>query len=235
MCAYQSDYSNNLDAGSDVSCLTVTISPRYLSKVHSPSASPEPTAFGFQEDHYGHIINHVSGIALCEDEELATNTEDDMPDALGVEMESDYSGLNDRESSSSTQSMSELPETPSPRQSLQPLSAIPSPSSPSPIAVSTQDTTTQCCLPSPRGSLCSPRIKPESTSRSRTTRTGPKELLKEQNRLLLLWRSRGVSYKTIKERLGIDEAESTLRGRLRTLTKPKNQRLRKPQWAEEDV
>ncbi|PWW75952.1 hypothetical protein C7212DRAFT_344338 [Tuber magnatum] len=56
-----------------------------------------------------------------------------------------------------------------------------------------------------------------------------------QNALLLHWRSQGISYKTIRTRLNLTEAESTLRGRLRTLTKPKCERLRRPQWLPEDV
>ncbi|KAI5801167.1 hypothetical protein EDC01DRAFT_780894 [Geopyxis carbonaria] len=52
---------------------------------------------------------------------------------------------------------------------------------------------------------------------------------------LVYYRQMGVSYKTIKAKLGLDEAESTLRGRYRTLTKPKNERLRKPVWSDEDI
>ncbi|KAB8238478.1 uncharacterized protein BDW43DRAFT_306340 [Aspergillus alliaceus] len=46
---------------------------------------------------------------------------------------------------------------------------------------------------------------------------------------------RGLSYKDIKRIGGFKEAESTLRGRFRTLTKSKDQRVRKPQWQEKDV
>ena len=46
---------------------------------------------------------------------------------------------------------------------------------------------------------------------------------------------RGLSYKDIKRIGGFKEAESTLRGRFRTLTKSKEQRVRKPQWQEKDV
>ncbi|KAH0613067.1 uncharacterized protein H6S33_009447 [Morchella sextelata] len=82
-----------------------------------------------------------------------------------------------------------------------------------------------------------PSPSPASTPTSFISRPLPdsKELLREQNRLLLRWRSEGISYRTIKKKLGINEAESTLRGRLRTLTKPKSERLRKPQWTEEDI
>lgn len=46
---------------------------------------------------------------------------------------------------------------------------------------------------------------------------------------------RGLSYKDIKRIGGLKEAESTLRGRFRTLTKAKEQRVRKPKWLERDV
>ncbi|KAF7595795.1 hypothetical protein BBP40_004606 [Aspergillus hancockii] len=46
---------------------------------------------------------------------------------------------------------------------------------------------------------------------------------------------RGFSYKTIKRIGDFKEAESTLRGRFRTLTKSKDQRVRKPRWHEKDI
>lgn len=45
----------------------------------------------------------------------------------------------------------------------------------------------------------------------------------------------GKSYKDIRVEGRFTEAESTLRGRFRTLTKRKEQRVRKPQWQEKDV
>ena len=45
----------------------------------------------------------------------------------------------------------------------------------------------------------------------------------------------GKSYKDIRVEGRFTEAESTLRGRFRTLTKRKEQRVRKPQWHEKDV
>ncbi len=45
----------------------------------------------------------------------------------------------------------------------------------------------------------------------------------------------GMSYKQIKEKGQFVEAESTLRGRFRTLTKHKEHRVRKPEWQEGDV
>ncbi|KAG0643008.1 hypothetical protein HOY80DRAFT_1134125 [Tuber brumale] len=79
--------------------------------------------------------------------------------------------------------------------------------------------------PPPAKSSANP---PPERNRLPTTHTS-------QNALLLHWRSQGISYKTIRTRLNLTEAESTLRGRLRTLTKPKCERLRQPQWLPEDV
>ncbi|KAJ0421098.1 hypothetical protein BJY00DRAFT_283106 [Aspergillus carlsbadensis] len=56
-----------------------------------------------------------------------------------------------------------------------------------------------------------------------------------RNALLIEYKHRGLSYKDIKRIGGFKEAESTLRGRFRTLTKSKEQRVRKPQWQENDV
>ncbi len=52
---------------------------------------------------------------------------------------------------------------------------------------------------------------------------------------LLQLRQEGRSYKQIKDILGLEEAESTLRGRYRTLIKPKEARVRKPEWTCEAV
>ncbi|KAJ5626139.1 hypothetical protein N7510_002448 [Penicillium lagena] len=56
-----------------------------------------------------------------------------------------------------------------------------------------------------------------------------------RNAFLIDWKRRGLSYKDIKRLGGFKEAESTLRGRFRTLTKAKEQRVRKPKWHKEDV
>jgi hypothetical protein len=53
--------------------------------------------------------------------------------------------------------------------------------------------------------------------------------------LLIEWKEQGMSYKDIKAQGGFEEAESTLRGRYRTLTKPKKERVRRPEWSERDV
>jgi len=57
----------------------------------------------------------------------------------------------------------------------------------------------------------------------------------DNNELLVRLRDQGVSYKEIKKRLNCPEAESTLRGRHRTLTKDKSQRVRKPVWTDNDI
>lgn len=48
-------------------------------------------------------------------------------------------------------------------------------------------------------------------------------------------RLQGMAYKKIKEKGHFQEAESTLRGRFRCLTKAKKQRVRQPRWTEDDV
>lgn len=45
----------------------------------------------------------------------------------------------------------------------------------------------------------------------------------------------GMTYKEIRRLGGFTEAESTLRGRYRTLTKVREARVRKPEWSEKDV
>ncbi|KAM3515315.1 hypothetical protein MY11210_001056 [Beauveria gryllotalpidicola] len=56
-----------------------------------------------------------------------------------------------------------------------------------------------------------------------------------QNAFLIDARARGMSYKEIRLKGGFTEAESTLRGRHRMLTKDKDSRVRKPEWTETDV
>lgn len=56
-----------------------------------------------------------------------------------------------------------------------------------------------------------------------------------QNAFLIRARAKGMSYKEIKIQGGFTEAESTLRGRHRMLTKDKDDRVRKPEWTEQDV
>jgi len=56
-----------------------------------------------------------------------------------------------------------------------------------------------------------------------------------RDEFLLQCKAKGMTYKEIKELGGFAEAESTLRGRYRTLTKPREERLRKPEWTGRDV
>jgi len=67
------------------------------------------------------------------------------------------------------------------------------------------------------------------------TRKNCMEPRQDNNELLVRLRDQGVSYKEIKKRLNCPEAESTLRGRHRTLTKDKSQRVRKPVWTDNDI
>lgn len=57
----------------------------------------------------------------------------------------------------------------------------------------------------------------------------------DRDMFIIQSRRNGLSYKEIKRRGGFDEAESTLRGRVRNLTTPKDKRVRKPVWHHKDV
>ncbi|KAF2095500.1 hypothetical protein NA57DRAFT_79223 [Rhizodiscina lignyota] len=57
----------------------------------------------------------------------------------------------------------------------------------------------------------------------------------EQNMFLIQCRRSGMSYREIREQGNFREAESTLRGRFRDLTKPKQERVRKPVWRSRDI
>ena len=54
--------------------------------------------------------------------------------------------------------------------------------------------------------------------------------LSTQNAFLVSAKIGGMSYKQIRETGNFHEAESTLRGRFRSLTKDKHDRVRKPMW-----
>ncbi|KAI1002999.1 hypothetical protein K3495_g5205 [Podosphaera aphanis] len=55
-----------------------------------------------------------------------------------------------------------------------------------------------------------------------------------RDEFLIQKKQAGMSYKDIKREGGYTEAESTLRGRFRTLTKAKSARVRKPEWSDND-
>lgn len=56
-----------------------------------------------------------------------------------------------------------------------------------------------------------------------------------RDKYLLDMREKGFTYRDIKRQGRFHEAESTLRGRVRVLTKDKSERVRKPEWSENDV
>lgn len=57
----------------------------------------------------------------------------------------------------------------------------------------------------------------------------------EKDEFLVKHKQAGMTYREIRKKGGFTEAESTLRGRFRTLTKPKEARVRKPEFQEIDV
>lgn len=58
---------------------------------------------------------------------------------------------------------------------------------------------------------------------------------KFEDKILLDGKQAGMTYKEIKKQMKTDVAESTLRGRYRSLTKPRKDRVRKPVWTGKDV
>jgi len=58
---------------------------------------------------------------------------------------------------------------------------------------------------------------------------------KEDDETLLDGKRANLTYKEIREKLHVKCAESTLRGRFRSLMKPRQERVRKPVWTEKDV
>ncbi|PSN63206.1 hypothetical protein BS50DRAFT_591389 [Corynespora cassiicola Philippines] len=58
---------------------------------------------------------------------------------------------------------------------------------------------------------------------------------KEEDEVLLKGKAEGLTYKEIRKRLKTPVAESTLRGRFRSLTKARKDRVRKPVWTSIDV
>ena len=57
----------------------------------------------------------------------------------------------------------------------------------------------------------------------------------EDDKILMEMKQEGYTYKDIRKKLGRKVAESTLRGRYRSLTKPRSARLRSPKWQDVDV
>lgn len=70
----------------------------------------------------------------------------------------------------------------------------------------------------------------------RAARVPPKTPEQEaKDKLLLDMRNQGLSYREIKRRGKFRETESTLRGRIRMLSRPLHERVRKPDWTRRDV
>lgn len=78
---------------------------------------------------------------------------------------------------------------------------------------------------------------PRRKHRAERTRVAPvtEEIRSYRDRCILEGRELGLTYGAIRRRYDLPEAESTLRGRCRTLMKSKEQRVRKPVWQETDV
>ena len=58
---------------------------------------------------------------------------------------------------------------------------------------------------------------------------------KARDEYLVMCKDMGLTYKEIRQLGNFSEAESTMRGRYRSLTKSKDQRVRNPKWCEKDV
>ena len=73
-------------------------------------------------------------------------------------------------------------------------------------------------------------------SRFMTPRTDNEKAQRaKDDEVLLQMKQDGYTYRDIRKALGRKVAESTLRGRYRSLTKPRNARVRAPKWTETDV
>lgn len=76
---------------------------------------------------------------------------------------------------------------------------------------------------------------PESQSPQSSAFSAEAMQRSKQDEYLVQAKQKGMTYKDIKREGNFKEAESTLRGRYRTLTKPKTARVRKPEWKPSDV
>jgi hypothetical protein len=94
------------------------------------------------------------------------------------------------------------------------------------------------CLPDPVS--VKPIAKGHSVAEVRhpaeTVSSSPADAEREaKDRFLVESRLAGMTYREIRRLGHFEEAESTLRGRFRARTKPKEQRVRQPKWQAEDV
>ncbi|EGX94482.1 hypothetical protein CCM_02753 [Cordyceps militaris CM01] len=125
---------------------------------------------------------------------------------------------------------------------------LPNNTSPSPTVMKGQSTSGVSSHNSPRGGAsAAPSIyESESNYAASSAQSSsqpsrlPSPMISDhnknaQNSFLIEARASGMSYKEIKAKGGFSEAESTLRGRHRMLTKEKESRVRKPEWTETDV
>jgi len=76
---------------------------------------------------------------------------------------------------------------------------------------------------------------PKSKRRRSSERERETVLRERRDQYLLDRREEGYTYKDIKVMGNFSEAESTLRGRVRVLTKDRSERVRRPVWTESDV
>jgi len=79
-----------------------------------------------------------------------------------------------------------------------------------------------------KAALSSADTKAEADQGNSSDRAARDEYLLDAKR-------KGMTYREIRLKGGFTEAESTLRGRYRTLTKSKENRVRKPEWEDKDV
>ncbi|KAH6720130.1 hypothetical protein BKA61DRAFT_668042 [Leptodontidium sp. MPI-SDFR-AT-0119] len=92
---------------------------------------------------------------------------------------------------------------------------------------------------SPRSITIPQRIKPKPVESATSPQPyAAAQALRDraaQDDFLVKSKQSGMSYKDIRRVGNFTEAESTLRGRFRTLTKHKTQRVRKPEWEDNDI
>jgi hypothetical protein len=78
-------------------------------------------------------------------------------------------------------------------------------------------------------------VKIETTTSINRTKINQITRRESKDEFLVKSKLAGMSYRDIRRQGGFTEAESTLRGRFRTLTKDKAERVRRPTWDENDV
>ncbi|SPO00583.1 uncharacterized protein DNG_03332 [Cephalotrichum gorgonifer] len=197
--------------------------------VHTPPASDAAYTFAALQEQPQHVYDrfprprvdedvkrdpeiHASPFwqARCAAEHRATVSPTDLRADEGREPEAAAVTKNTQESSSQAWSKSTKHRKPLPASS---------PKSYVPIGPSTPER--------PRRRKATPGAG-EKEARSGDVRSARDEFLVRSKR-------DGMTYREIRIQGGFTEAESTLRGRYRTLTKTKEARVRKPEWSEGDI